>query len=33
VAREACVGALSIAQCGSTRSINASVAAAMAMHA
>jgi tRNA G18 (ribose-2'-O)-methylase SpoU len=33
VAREACDGTLSIAQFGSTRSINASAAAAMAMHA
>ena len=32
-AREACAGTLSIAQFGSTRSINASAAAAIAMHA
>ncbi len=32
-AREACVGTFSIAQFGSTRSINASAAAAIAMHA
>jgi tRNA G18 (ribose-2'-O)-methylase SpoU len=32
-AREACAGTLSIAQFGSTRSINASAAAAVAMHA
>jgi tRNA G18 (ribose-2'-O)-methylase SpoU len=32
-AREACDGTLSIAQFGSTRSINASAAAAIAMHA
>jgi tRNA G18 (ribose-2'-O)-methylase SpoU len=33
VAREACDGTLSIAQFGSTRTINASAAAAIAMHA
>jgi tRNA G18 (ribose-2'-O)-methylase SpoU len=32
-AREACVATFSIAQFGSTRSINASAAAAIAMHA
>jgi tRNA G18 (ribose-2'-O)-methylase SpoU len=32
-AREACDGTFSIAQFGSTRSINASAAAAIAMHA
>jgi len=32
-AREACAGTFSIAQFGSTRSVNASVAAAIAMHA
>ena len=32
-AREACAATFSIAQFGSTRSINASVAAAVAMHA
>ena len=31
-ARDACAGTLSIAQFGSTRSINASAAAAIAMH-